>query len=95
MPRKRVLPANTNITEDTYHNMLKSMKVPHIIGSWLGLLPVHGITSNSAQTLSFSWISLKTAYTFCYLLAGIFLFIKDVKRFYGSPERTLCFCNNK
>lgn len=94
MPSWKVLPANANLT-DTSPNMLKSMRIPHIIGSCIGLLPVRGITSNSPQSLRFSWISLNTAYTLCYFTIGVYSLGPPLKLWYKSSERIMHFCNNK
>lgn len=87
-----MLPANAKPT-DASPNMFKSMRIPHIIGKCLGLLPVRGITSNSPQTLRFSWISLNTLYTLCYFAVAVYSLSTFLKLFFRSSVRIMHFCN--
>lgn len=93
MRERRVLPVNTKITK-VQPNILQSMRIPHIIGNCLGLLPVCGITSDSPQGLNFSWIALNTVYTFCYLLVGIYILIVCIRWILLGSQRIMFFCNS-
>lgn len=86
--KRKVLPANAKITHET-PNIFRTMKIPHIAGSLLGLVSTRGATGNSAANLRFSWFSLKTAYTFFYLIVECFLTCVDVRTFLGGSKRSL------
>lgn len=90
---RKVQPANTKFTV-AHPNMFKSMRIPHIIGSCLGLLPIRGITSDSPEKLRFRWFSLNTTYTLCYFLIGSYFLIMDIKQRFKRSERINSLSNN-
>lgn len=93
MPVTKVLPLKPKV-EANQKNTFKSMKIPHAIGSYLGLLPTHGIMSDNVADLNFRWISLKTTYTILYFFMGSYLLFKDILWFVKSPQRMIQLCNN-
>lgn len=55
-----------------YQNLHKSMKLITVIANILGLLPINGVTSDSAESLNLKWFSLKIVYTFIIILLAVF-----------------------
>lgn len=62
----------------------KSLKVVILFGNCLGLLPVNGIFSDSVENLTFEWTSLKTLYTFIWILIIITILLTDFYMFIQS-----------
>lgn len=91
---RKVLPANAKITHEP-PNTFKTMKIPHIAGSVLGLLPTCGVMGNSPANLRFRWFSLKTAYALLYLFVEGGFTCVDSLEFLGRPKRSLFFGNVK
>lgn len=93
MPIRKVSPINAVATQESL-NMYTLMKIPHMIGSCLGLIPACGVTSNSPKDLHFRWFSLKMVYTFFCFCISCFLLMCYILTFFEATRRMYIACNN-
>lgn len=61
----------TSINSNTERSVQNSMRFVVILGNSFALLPVEGISSESASDLKFTWKSLKIIYVLIVLAAAV------------------------
>lgn len=66
--------ATTNLSlkqQKPSQSLHESIRPFTILANCFGLLPVDGVTSSAVEDLRFRWISLKTLYSFFFMLQAV------------------------